>query len=98
MVDESMHDRVFFALSAGVVPVSNSNTFSGRHVPGLERYAFRFTLDSVAAAAKAVLADPATGFALTEAAYAALLPDFSMRQSVRHIELLCRLVPLNASV
>jgi hypothetical protein len=98
MVEESVHDRVFHALSAGVVPVSNANTFSNHYMPALGRYAFRFTPESVTAAVEAVLADPATGIDLTEATYATLLPEFSMRQSLRQIELLCSLVPFNAPV
>jgi hypothetical protein len=67
-------------------------------MPALGHYAFRFTPESVAAAVEEVFANPATGIELTEATCATLLPEFSMRQSIRQIELLCRLVPFNAPV
>jgi hypothetical protein len=33
LVEDSVHDRTFFALSAGVAPISDSNGFSRQHMP-----------------------------------------------------------------
>ena len=85
LVDESVHDRVFFALAAGVVPVSDSNAFSRMELPELEPYAFEVTPECVRAAADAVLSDPQRAIDRTEAAHDRLWACFSMAQSVRQI-------------
>ena len=42
LVEESVHDRVFFALAAGVVPITDGNAFTAKNMPALERYRFSF--------------------------------------------------------
>ena len=42
LVEESVHDRVFFALAAGVVPVTDGNAFTDENMPALEAYRFSF--------------------------------------------------------
>ena len=42
LVEESVHDRVFFALAAGVVPVTDGNAFTDENMPALESYRFSF--------------------------------------------------------
>ncbi|HYZ21454.1 MAG TPA: hypothetical protein VE690_04785, partial [Rhodopila sp.] len=81
LVDESVHDRVFFALAAGVPPLSDSNAFSRANMPGLERYAFGFTADAIRQAVAAALADPAQAMARTEEAWSALSGPFGLRRS-----------------
>jgi len=85
LVDLSVHDRVFCAVAAGVVPCSDSNAFSRAELPLLEPYAFRVTPESVAQAVDAVLADPQAALDATEATYEALLPRFTLRHSLLHI-------------
>lgn len=81
MVEDSVHDRVFTAITAGVVPVSESNQFSRREFPMLEPYAFRFTTDSIRAAADALLARPEEALAATERASPIVDARFSMHQA-----------------
>ena len=85
LVDESVHDRVFTALAAGVVPVSESNEFSRAHMPGLETYAFACTRERVQAAVEALLADPPGAIDRTEQAWRDLMPRFSLRRSMQQI-------------
>jgi hypothetical protein len=85
LVEQSVHDRVFFALAAGVAPVTDGNAFSRAHMPGLERYCFDFTAERIVQAADALLADPAEALERTEAAWQALTPDFTMRRAAEQI-------------
>jgi hypothetical protein len=96
LVEESVHDRVFFALAAGVVPVTDGNAFSRAHTPGLERYTFDFTRERIEHAVDALLSGPAEALARTEAAWQALAPDFSMRRAAQQIVQFTRLQGLNA--
>ena|GEM_PF-2271531 len=85
-VDLSVHDRVFFALSAGTVPVFDANSFSATHMPHLARYSFGQTgTDSVAAAVEALLADPAAAQMAQAETFNAMYPRFSMSRSVQDI-------------
>jgi hypothetical protein len=36
----SVHERIFFALGGGVVPIFDANCFSKRYMPQLERFSF----------------------------------------------------------
>ena len=47
LVEESVHDRVFFALAAGVVPISDSNAFALASMPGLAPYHFTFPRERI---------------------------------------------------
>jgi hypothetical protein len=85
LVDESVHDRVFFALAAGVPPISDSNAFSHANMAGLEPYTFGFTGDAVRQAAEAALADPAQALTRTEEAFDALSVPFGLRRSAMQI-------------
>lgn len=84
-VDLSVHDRVFFALGAGTVPILDGNSFSRQHLPRLSRFSFGQDTDSIAAAVEAVLDDPAAAQAATAATLAEAYPRFSMRRSVQEI-------------
>ncbi|MCP3469277.1 hypothetical protein NLM33_02915 [Bradyrhizobium sp. CCGUVB1N3] len=84
-VDLSVHDRVFFALGAGTVPIFDANGFSKQHLPRLSRFSFGQDADSVAAAVEAVLDDPAAAQAATATTMAEAYPRFSMRRSVQEI-------------
>lgn len=89
LIDESTHDRVFFAAAAGVAPSSDSNDFSRANTPTLERYNFSFTRESIEQAIDALLADPREALERTEAAYQALSKDFTMRRAAQQMWQLC---------
>ena len=91
LVDESVHDRVFFALGAGVVPIGDANAFTRREFPRIGDYAFDLDPDSVAAAADAALSHPARALEATEACHAAAADPFGMRESLRRIDTFCAL-------
>jgi hypothetical protein len=84
-VDLSVHDRVFFAIGAGCVPIFDTNRFSREHLPRLAPFSFGEDADSIVAAIEAVLSDPAAACAATVATLAEAYPDFSMRRAVQDI-------------
>jgi hypothetical protein len=84
-VDHSMHDRVFFALGAGTVPIFDANRFSRQHLPQLAQYSFETDADSIRAAVEGLLADPAAAQAATANSFADIYPRFSMRRSMEAI-------------
>ena len=96
LVDLSVHDRVFFALAAGVPPLSDSNGFSRANMPELEQYAFDFGRDRICAAVEAVIADPEAAVARTEATYQSMQQAFSMRHAAQQIVQFAALHGLNA--
>lgn len=96
LVDKSVHDRVFFALAAGVVPVSDGNEFSRARMPGLQRYCFDFTRENIAAAADALLAEPDEALARTEIAFQELMPDFTIQRAAQQIMQFAALHEANA--
>lgn len=98
LVEQSVHDRSFFALAANVTPIADSNAFSRAHLPGLERYAFRFDAGSVAAAVEALLADPAAALEATETAWIGNAERFSLRASLRLILDAVKTASMNARV
>jgi hypothetical protein len=85
LVDQSVHDRVFFAVAAGVVPLSDSNAFSQAHMPMLEPYSFDFNRVRIVQAADALLSHPGDALERTEATWQALTPDFTMRRAAEQI-------------
>ncbi len=96
LVNESVHDRVFFALAAGVVPVTDGNAFADENMPALESYRFAFDRQSVEQAVEAVLAAPADAFARVEETWRALATPFGMRRSAQQIAQFAALHTLNA--
>lgn len=97
LVDDSVHDRVFYALAAGVPPIGDSNRFTRTHMPGLEPYMFTFKPESVGQAIEAVLLDPETSASHTEEAWQALSMPFGLRRSAQQIVQFVSLHNLNAS-
>jgi hypothetical protein len=85
LVEQSVHDRVFFALAAGVTPLTDDNSFARTRMPALRPYCFDFTPERIIAAADALLSDPAEALARTEAACQALAPDVTMRRAAEQI-------------
>jgi hypothetical protein len=96
LVEESVHDRVFFALAAGVVPIGDANGFTRSYMQALDPYCFSFTRERIEQAVEAVLADPAEAIARCEETWQALATPFGMRRSVRQIVQFAALHPLNA--
>jgi hypothetical protein len=85
LIDESVHDRVFFALGAGVVPLSDSNAFWRAHMPALAPYGFDFTRERIEQAVEAALAAPADAIARTDDTWRALQAPFGLRRSAAQI-------------
>jgi hypothetical protein len=96
LVDESFHDRVFFALAAGVAPLSDVNAFARTRTPGLLPYMFECEPDAIRAAADALLSDPADAIARAEDAASKLSPVFTLRHSVQRIVEFVAMHKLNA--
>jgi hypothetical protein len=96
LIEESVHDRVFFSLAAGVVPVSDGNRFANDTMPGLEPYRFCFTRERIEQAVEAALAAPAEAIARVEDAWQALVTPFGMRRSAQQIVQFAALHPMNA--
>jgi hypothetical protein len=96
LVEESVHDRTFFALSAGVVPISDSNGFSRTNMPALEPYTFAFTREHIEQAVDAVLAAPQEALVRTEQTLQALAVPFGMRRAAYQIAQFAMLHSLNA--
>jgi hypothetical protein len=98
LVEESVHDRVFFALAAGVTPISDDNAFARTNMKLLEPYRFSLTRERIEQAVDAVLASPAEAIARTDETCAALAPALGMRRSVQRIIQFVALHSLNAPV
>jgi hypothetical protein len=96
LVDESVHDRVFFALAAGVPPISDGNAFMRAKMGLLEPYMFGFTREGIEQAVDAVLSRPGQAIAATEDTWSALAIPFGLRRSVEQIIQFAALHPLNS--
>jgi hypothetical protein len=84
-VEHSVHDRVFFALGAGTVPIFDVNQFSMTHLPRLARYSFGRDPESLRAAIEGLLANPSEAYEATAATFADIYPRLSMRRSMEEI-------------
>lgn len=84
-VDLSVHDRVFFAIAAGAVPVFDANAFSRAQMPMLEDYSFAYDRASIEAALDALLSRPQEAQAKVAQAFAALDASHSMRAAAQRI-------------
>jgi hypothetical protein len=96
LIDESVHDRVFFALAAGVAPIGDENAFARTNMPLLEPYRFNFTPERIEQAVQAVLAAPAQAIARTDDTWAALTTPFGLRRSAQQMIQFAMLHALNA--
>jgi hypothetical protein len=96
LVDESVHDRVFFALAAGVPPISDGNAFMRAKMGLLEPYMFGFTRAGIEQAVDAVLSRPAEAIARTDDTWSALAIPFGLRRSAQQIIQFAALHPLNS--
>jgi hypothetical protein len=96
LIEESVHDRVFFSLAAGVVPISDTNTFADETMPGLKPYRFDFVRERIEQAVEAALTAPAEALARVEDAWQALAEPFGLRRSAQQIVQFAALHPVNA--
>ena len=96
LVDELVHDRVFFALAAGVPPISDGNAFVRAKMELLEPYMFGLAREEIEQAVDAVLSRPAEAIARTEDTWSALAIPFGLRRSVQQIVQFVMLHALNA--
>jgi len=96
LVDESVHDRVFFALAAGVPPISDGNAFMRAKMGLLEPYMFGFTREAIEQAVDAVLSRPVEAIARTDDTWSALAMPFGTRRAARQIIQFATLHSLNA--
>jgi hypothetical protein len=96
LVEESVHDRVFFALAAGVPPIGDGNTFARTTMPMLDKYMFDFTGERISRAVEAVLASPAEAIARTDDTFQTLSGPFGLVRSARQIVQFAGLHKLNA--
>jgi hypothetical protein len=85
LVEESVHDRVFFALAAGVAPISDGNSFACTNMPLLEPYSFSFTRERIEQAMEAMLAAPAEAIARTEDTWSTQAAPLGLRRSAEQI-------------
>jgi glycosyltransferase involved in cell wall biosynthesis len=98
LVEESVHDRVFFALAAGVPPVSDANGFARSYMPDLQPYMFDFTRERIEQAVEALLDNPADAIARTEETWRSLAVPFGLKRSARQIVQFASLHGLNAPI
>jgi hypothetical protein len=96
LVEESVHDRVFFALAAGVAPISDANAFTRTNMPLLEPYGFDFNRGRIEQAVEAVLAQPAEAIARTDDTWSTLTAPLGLRRSAQQIIQFAMMHALNA--
>lgn len=96
LVEKSVHDRVFFSLAAGVVPVSDDNAFTQAHLPALQPYFFNFTKERIGQAIETILHRPAEALAATEITWDRIAKPFGMPRAAQQIIEFATLHALNA--
>jgi hypothetical protein len=85
-VELGVHDRFFTALSAGVVPITDTNSFTMTNFPMLYPYTFNFDDRSVEAAVERVFARPGEALEIASIARdAAAAASLSTEQAAREI-------------
>jgi hypothetical protein len=84
-IELSAHDRFFTALGMGVMPVSDTNSFTRESFPGLAPYIFEFGDGSLEAALDRVFAHPADAVALARSTKQEMMPKYSVRHAAQQI-------------
>jgi len=84
-IELSAHDRFFTALGAGVMPLSDTNSFIRENFPALTPYTFGFDDASLEATLDRVFARPADAVALARSTKQEMMPRFSTGQAAKHI-------------
>jgi hypothetical protein len=84
-IELTAHDRFFTALGAGVMPLSDTNSFIREHFPALAPYTFSFDDGSIEAILEQVFARPADALALAHGTKQEMMPRFSTAQAAKHI-------------
>ena len=96
LVEESVHDRVFVALAAGVAPISDTNAFARANMPLLEPYCFNFNRERIEQAIEAVLTTPAQAIARADDTWSVLAAPLGLRRSAQQIIQFAMMHALNA--
>lgn len=84
-IDLSAHDRFFTALGAGMMPVTDSNSFISENFPELAPFTFTFEQDSIERVLERIFARPHEAREIARAARAQAMPRLSTRQTAEHI-------------
>jgi tetratricopeptide (TPR) repeat protein len=84
-VDLSAHDRVFTALGAGVMPVTDGNSFVLERLPKLAPFTFTFEKGSIEGVLERIFARPREAIEIAQVARAQALATVSTRHTARHI-------------
>lgn len=85
LIEDSVHDRNFFAIAANVVPVSDSNRYSRSMMPLLEPYAFNFESQSIKSAVERVIGNPQEALDLTEQTRLMIEAEGTLRYSAQKV-------------
>lgn len=86
---QSVHDRVFFALAAGVTPIHDSTPFARETMPMLDPFRYTPSAGSLAAALEALFSRPAEARERVAATRAAMTSAYSMRAAAGQIVDIC---------
>ncbi len=84
-VELGVHDRFYTALSAGVMPITETNSFTAANFPTLYAYTFNFSGRSVEAALERVMARPGEALETARAARDAAIASLSTKRTARDI-------------
>ncbi len=84
-IEDSVHDRVFYALAENVVPLSDQNRFSITHLPLLQKYSFKFNQESIISSVEQLLENPSNALELTHSTQVKLEEKFSLDSSAKKI-------------
>jgi len=84
-VDLAVHDRFYTALGAGVMPITDSNTFTKTNFPTLAPYTFNFFGRSVEAALERVFTRPREATEIARAARNAAVGSLSTQHAANDI-------------
>ena len=84
-INLSAHDRFFTALGAGIMPVSDSNSYSQASFPELAPYSYDFTPGSIESALERVLANPQTALETARAARTRARPAIGVEKTAAAI-------------
>jgi Tfp pilus assembly protein PilF len=84
-VDLSAHDRVFTALGAGILPVTDGNSFLSEFIPKLAPFTFTFEKGSIESVLERIFARPHEAIEVARAARTQAIATVSTRHTARHI-------------
>jgi hypothetical protein len=95
LVQDSVHDRVFFGIAAGVPPIHSSNRFCSENLPRLSPLSFNLSEDSVQMAADNLLSNRDDAIEATLLTRNEIEEKYSMRAMMLQIIKIADLTNLN---